>query len=176
MKTSPALEREAARQVVALMAAAARTAPKTRGIDNLHTLAIDDAESRDRLIAKMREIGHTENRPGLVRDAGNIEQCPALLVIGVASNPAGLDCGFCGKSSCAALEESGGICAFNSIDLGIATSSAASVAAQFHIDNRVMYSIGRASLDLKLFPDQVCQALGIPLSVTGKSPFFDRKP
>jgi uncharacterized ferredoxin-like protein len=38
-----------------------------------------------------------------------------------------------------------------------------------------MYSIGRAALDLKLFSDGVKQALGIPLSVTGKSPFFDRK-
>ena len=38
-----------------------------------------------------------------------------------------------------------------------------------------MYSIGRAALDLKIFGPDVHQALGIPLSVTGKSPFFDRK-
>lgn len=31
------------------MAAAARTAPKTRGIDNIRVVAIDDAGAKDRL-------------------------------------------------------------------------------------------------------------------------------
>jgi hypothetical protein len=70
----------------------------------------------------MREIAAKESRPGLARDAGNIENSPALVVIGVESNPAGLNCGFCGKPTCEALELAGGICAFNSIDLGIATA------------------------------------------------------
>ena len=158
------------------MAAAARTAPKTRGIDNIKVLAIDDEPTKQKLIAKMREIAGTENRPSLARDAGNIENSPAVLVIGVAANTAGLNCGFCGQPTCEALEEGGGICAFNSMDLGIATASAAEIAGRFHLDNRVMYSIGRACLDLKMFDTNVRQALGIPLSVTGKSPFFDRKP
>jgi uncharacterized ferredoxin-like protein len=37
MKTPAELEKSAALQVAALMAAAARTAPKTRGIDNINT-------------------------------------------------------------------------------------------------------------------------------------------
>ena len=74
-----------------------------------------------------------------------------------------------------ALELAGGTCVFNSIDLGMATMSAAEVAGRFHIDNRIMYSIGRACLDLGMFGPKVKQALGIPLSVTGKNPFFDRK-
>jgi len=176
MKTSIELERDAALHVVSLMAAAARTAPKTRGLDNIKTVAIDDAASRQTLIAKMREISTSENRPGMGRDAGNIEQVPAILVIGVESNPAKLNCGFCNHPTCEALEAAHGICAFNSVDLGIAACSAASVANQFHIDNRLMYSIGRAALDLRLFgTGSVQQALGIPLSVTGKNPFFDRK-
>ena len=40
IKTSSELEHQAALQVAALMAAAARTAPKTRGIDNIRVLAI----------------------------------------------------------------------------------------------------------------------------------------
>jgi uncharacterized ferredoxin-like protein len=176
MEGSIDLEKQAALQVVGLMAAAARTAPKTRGIDNIRIRAIDDEASKQQLIAKMREIAALENRPGMARDAGNIGNAPALLVIGVEANTAGLNCGFCGKPTCEALEAAGGICTFNSVDLGIATCSAAAVANQFHIDNRVMYSIGRASLDLKLFGENVRQALGIPLSVTGKNPFFDRKP
>ena len=176
MKTSAELERPAALQVMALMAAAARTAPKTRGIDNIKIVAIDDEPTKQKLITKMREIAGVENRPSFARDAGNIENSPAILAIGVVANTAGLNCGFCGKPTCEALEGTGGICAFNSIDLGIATASAAEIAGRLHLDNRVMYSIGRASLDLKFFDTTVRQALGIPLSVTGKSPFFDRKP
>src|SRR5690242_12409308 len=125
MKTSTELETAAARQVAALMVAAARTAPKTRGIDNIRIAAIDDEPTRQKLVAKMREIATQENRPSLARDAGNIERSPAVVVIGVEANTAGLNCGFCGHPSCDALEQAGGICTFNSIDLGIATASAA---------------------------------------------------
>jgi len=176
MKTSAELETQAALQVAALMTAAARTAPKTRGIDNVRVLVVDDAPTKQRVIAKMREIGARENRPSLVRDAGTIEPAAALVIVGVEANAAGLNCGFCGKPTCEGLEAVGGICAFNSIDLGIATASAVEVAGRLHVDNRLMYSIGRAALDLGLFgSDRVRQALGIPLSVTGKNPYFDRK-
>ncbi len=175
MKTSAELERQAALQVAALMVAAARTAPKTRGIDNIQAFAIDDEPTKQRVVATMREIAQKENRPSLARDAGNIESAPVMVVVGVASNTAGLNCGFCGKPTCEEHEAAGGVCAFNSIDLGIAAASAAEVAGRFHIDNRIMYSIGRACLDLKCFGDKVQQALGIPLSVTGKNPFFDRQ-
>ena len=176
MKTSIELEKSAALQVAALMVAAARTAPKTRGIDNIKTIAIDDEATKQKLIARMHEIAAKEDRPSVARDAGNIENSPAVVVIGVESNTAGLDCGYCGKPSCEALEEADGVCAFNSIDLGIATASAAEVAGRLHLDNRVMFSIGRACLDLGLFEPRIKQALGIPLSVTGKNPFFDRQP
>jgi len=46
MKTSTELEKSAALQVAALMVAAARTAPKTRGIDNIKTAAIDDEPTK----------------------------------------------------------------------------------------------------------------------------------
>ena len=174
MKIPEELEKQAALQVATLMMATARTAPKTRGIDNIRTAAIDDEPTRQKVIAKMREIAAKENRPSFMRDAGSIENSPAMVVIGVESNTAGLNCGFCGKPTCEVLEAAGGICAFNSIDLGIATASAVEVAGRFHIDNRVMYSIGRACLDLEIFGPKVKQALGIPLSVTGKNPFFDR--
>lgn len=175
MKTATELEQQAAVQVAALMAAAARTSPKTRGIDNIRVLAIDDEPGKQRIIAKMKEIARMENRPSMERDANNIAAAPALLVIGAETNPAGLNCGFCGQATCESLEAAGGVCVFNSIDLGIATCSAAEIAGRFHVDNRVMYSIGRACLDLRLFGGKVKQALGIPLSITGKNPFFDRK-
>ena len=157
------------------MAVAARTAPKTRGIDNVEVFAIDDDAAKKKIIEKMREISKKESRPSFERDADSIETSPVLLVIGVKSNPAGLNCGFCGYATCEELSKTKGICAYNSIDLGISIDSAAGIASLFHADNRVMYSIGRACLDLEIFSQTVKQALGIPLSVTGKNPFFDRK-
>ncbi len=175
MRTANELEKHAALRVVELMAAAARTAPKTRGIDNVRVLAIEDEPTKRELMAKMVAIARAEGRPTVERDAGNLEHAPAILLLGVVSNPSGLNCGFCGYPTCEALEAAHGVCAFNSIDLGIASSSAAAIAAQFHMDNRLMFSIGRACLALGWFEGNVKQALGIPLSVTGKNPFFDRK-
>jgi uncharacterized ferredoxin-like protein len=174
VRASFELEQQAALNVASLMAAAARTAPKTRGLDNIRVLAIEDEPARQKLADKMREIAQAENRPSFARDANSIAASPVIVVIGVESNPAGLNCGFCGHPNCESLKNAQGLCAFNSIDLGIAAGSAAAIAAGFHIDNRLMFSIGRACLDLRLFSERVRQALGIPLSVTGKSPFFDR--
>jgi uncharacterized ferredoxin-like protein len=138
-------------------------------------IAIDDESARKRLIDKMREISKAETRPSFERDAASIAVSPVILAIGVKAVPIGLNCGFCGYLTCAELSKTKGVCAYNSIDLGIAMTSAVSAASVLHIDNRMMYSIGRACLDLRLFGKDVRQALGIPLSVTGKNPFFDRK-
>lgn len=175
MKRSAELETQAVMNAAASMAAAARTAPKTRGIDNIEVISIDDEGGRKKLIDMMRGISAREARPSLERDANSITASPAIVVIGVKSSPAGLNCGFCGYPTCAALEKTGGVCAYNSVDLGIAATSAASIAHIHYMDNRIMYSVGRAAIDLKLFSAGVRQALGIPLSVTGKNPFFDRK-
>jgi uncharacterized ferredoxin-like protein len=176
MKESSELENQAACQVAALMATAARTAPKTRGIDNIQVVAIDDEHTRQTLVNKMKEIAGAENRPSFGRDASNVAASAAIVVIGVQSNPSGLNCGFCGNPTCDALKAKGGVCSFNSIDLGIAACSAAAIASHLHVDTRMMFSVGRSCLDLKLFAEGVKQAIGIPLSITGKSPFFDRKP
>jgi uncharacterized ferredoxin-like protein len=176
MKESSELEKQAAYHVASLMAAAARTAPKTRGMDNIQVVAIDDENTKQILANKMKEIAGLENRPSFERDANSLAASPIIVVIGVQANPAGLNCAFCGNPTCDALKIKGGVCSFNSMDLGIAASSAAAIAANFHVDNRMMFSIGRSCLDLKLFAEGVKQAIGIPLSVTGKSPFFDRKP
>ena len=171
MKRSGQIEKEAALSAASMMAAAARTAPKTRGIDNIEIFLIDDEPSRMKLIDKMREISRRDGRPSFERDAASIGSSNAILVIGAKAAPAGLNCGYCGHPECSGLSKANGICAYNSIDLGIAAGSAVSVAARLHVDNRLMYSIGKACLELGFFPQNVKQALGIPLSVTGKSPF-----
>ena len=175
MKKSAELEKDAVLITASHMAVAARTAPKTRGIDNIAISVIDDEKTKRLVISRMARISKKENRPSFGRDANSIIGSPAIVIIGVKSNPAGLNCGFCGYATCEALKKTKGVCAYNSIDLGIAVSSATAMASRFHLDNRLMYSIGRASLDLKLFGADIGQALGIPLSATGKNPYFDRK-
>jgi len=175
MKTSAELEQQAALQVASLMAAAARTAPKTRGVDNISVVAVEDARGKETLANKMKELAGLEDRPFFERDAACVLNSAAVLLVGVVANTAGLNCDYCGLKTCEDLEKANGVCAFNSIDLGIAASSAVSVAADSRVDTRIMFSAGRASMALDLFDAPVRLALGIPISITGKNPFFDRK-
>ena len=64
----------------------------------------------------------------------------------------------------------------NLTDLGIAVGSAVSIAADCRVDNRVMFSAGMAAKNLKILPEDVKICYGIPVSVSGKNPYFDRKP
>jgi uncharacterized ferredoxin-like protein len=154
---------------------AMRTAPKTRGIDNVSLLLVDGDE-KAALSAKMDEIFERSGgkRASFARDAKNVMVASSVLVAGVKSPAYGLDCGWCGFADCAA-KGPGVPCVFGAIDLGIASGVAASKLAGKHIDNRMMYSIGVAALELGWFEKDVTMALGFPLSATGKSPFFDRK-
>jgi uncharacterized ferredoxin-like protein len=82
-------------------------------------------------------------------------------------------CGYCGFANCAECEKNKGICAVSTGDLGIAIGSAVSTAALHHVDNRIMFSIGKAALNLDLFEEDVKIAYGIPFSITSKSPFHE---
>ncbi|MFH2138801.1 MAG: DUF2148 domain-containing protein [Candidatus Omnitrophota bacterium] len=177
MKNIALLKKKTLRQIAEFICISARTAPKAKGIDNILTYIIDNDKEKTRLISRMREIAKKENKPGFSRDADNINQAPVLVLIGTKTEPIGLTyCGFCGYPDCAALKKAKGICAYNTIDLGIAVGSAVSKAADFRVDNRLMYSAGKAAIELNFFKDKKVKiALGIPLSATGKNPFFDRK-
>ncbi len=167
---------ETLRQIAALMMNAARTAPKARGIDNLE-IAMLTGDDRIRLADKLRKMGEESGRGFFVRDAENILQAGAVVLIGTRNGTMNLNCGWCGFPTCA--DKIGRAphapCAFNMNDLGIAVGSAVSVAADHRADCRVMYSAGTAAMEMELLPG--CHAiLAIPVSATGKSPFFDRKP
>ncbi|MGI6432731.1 MAG: DUF2148 domain-containing protein [Sphaerochaetaceae bacterium] len=81
-------------------------------------------------------------------------------------------------ANCKEREEQGPLhpCAFNTGDLGIAIGSAVSIAADYRIDNRVMFSVGMAARELGIFAKEVVIVYGIPLSISGKNIFVDRKP
>ncbi len=158
-----------------LICIAARIAPKGKGLDLLVS-ALVTGEEKNHLILKMREIADRDELAFFARDADNIEAVEVVVLLGSRKQPMGLpQCGFCGFADCAAMMKAGGICAFNTGDLGIAVGSAASRAADLRIDNRIMYSAGKAAIELGLLGEGIAVAYGIPLSATGKSPFFDRK-
>ena len=117
-------EAEALKIVANLMCLAARTAPKTRGVDVILTRVADEAD-RARLADEMERIAQTENQAFFLRDANNLRAAGACVLVAATAKPAGLKvCGTCGFESCAACTQAGAVCAFNHIDLGIAAASA----------------------------------------------------
>ena len=148
------LERDAALDVARLMLVAARTAPKAMGLDTIIT-AIVGGEDQNKLADEMERIGKEKNLPRRIRDAGNVRNSQLVALIGVK---------YTGDPS----KE------LKLVDLGIALGSASKIASDLNVDNRIMRSIGEAAENMKLL--QADYVLGIPISIKGKSIFFDRPP
>ena len=157
------------------MCAAARTAPKACGIDKLDSAILTGAD-KGALSAEMRRIAQVDGDAFFIRDAENVDASQVVVLIGAEEKPRGVDrvCSLCGWDGCADCAKHGGKCIMNSVDLGIAVGSAVSVAADLRIDNRIMFTAGKAAASLGLLGDKKL-IFGIPLSVSGKSPYFDRK-
>lgn len=176
IKTMEDAERDAALQVADLMAAAARTAPKGSGKDKVITVILT-GEDKDILVQKMHEAAEEYQEDFIERDAINVENSHCIVLIGVTSEPFGLNnCSMCGFKNCGEMKKAGANCAFNVTDLGIAVGSAVSVAANHRIDNRVMYSAGRGAVRMDILPEDIRVCYGIPLYTGAKSIYFDRGP
>lgn len=158
------------------MANAARTAPKAIGYDRLE-IGIVTGQQLEELAQKMEQM-YKEGRAGehFVRDAGNMRKSACCLIIGTRTNPMPRGCANCGMADCANHNGYTGAspCLYAVHDLGLAVGSAVSVAADKRIDNRVMFSAGAAALEMGWL-GEARVAMGIPLSVNGKSVYFDRK-
>jgi uncharacterized ferredoxin-like protein len=182
-------ERDAMRTVAALMCAAARTAPKARGIDAVETLIVE-GQDLETLAAMMDESA--PGRPGIVeaafhRDAAALRKSACAVLIGVTGMPKKpenpFDCGACGFRTCEGLTRArrnaradtdffGPACVYTTIDLGAALASAVKAAASHNVDNRMMYTMGVAAARLKWLGSDI--VIGIPLSTSGKNIYFDR--
>ena len=173
IKNSLDAEQEACLNVANLMVAAARTAPKARGYDSLHSIIVTGKE-KDKLSDYMKEYGEKMDISFFVRDAKNIKDSPAVVLLGVSVEPINIKgCNFCGFDGCGECKKNGGHCAYKTTDLGIAIGSAVGIANLHHCDNRVMYSVSKAALDLGYFPEEVKVAFGIPfLSVRTAIPVW----
>ncbi|MBP2629066.1 MAG: hypothetical protein H6Q68_3777 [Firmicutes bacterium] len=172
--SSQEIEERAVERIADLMCVAARTAPKGKGVDNLVTLIVNGQE-KEQLSAEMRRVAQESGMEFFDRDANCIDKAALVVLLGQKVKPMGVKpCGYCGYTDCAECAQGTGRCAISIGDLGIALGSAVNSAALYHADNRVMFSIGKAALNIGLFESEVKVAYGIPLSISGKSPFFDR--
>ena len=168
------IRKETVLEIAKKIAVAARTAPKGKGVDNLEIAILTDGDI-EKLAEKMCELAVVEGRTSFARDAENCRKSQVVMLFGTKITTLGINCKFCGFPTCEDKKQHSEIpCFFNANDLGIAIGSAVSVACDNRIDNRVMYTVGYMANKMNLLPNSDI-VLGLPLSVSGKSPFFDRK-
>ena len=182
--TSEEVEKEVVMQVSKLMLVSVRTAPKSWGVDDVLTSTLVGTE-KEALAAEMDRIADERGIDGFKRDADNVRNSDAVVLIGVRGTKSvgDSDCGACGFTTCANFNKTeripgkdflGPTCVFKSIDLGIALGSAVKTASLHNVDNRTMYRVGAGARRLKLLPEATI-IIGIPVSAKGKSIYFDRK-
>jgi uncharacterized ferredoxin-like protein len=167
--------------VAKLMELSARTAPKAMGQDFIE-IGILTGEQKNSLGREMLKVSEERKSPGFKRDGQNILDSPIVILIGLLEHPGlGINCSACGFESCRAMEAArtqgdflGPNCAHRLADLGIAVGSAVKTAGLHNADNRVMERAGLAARRMGVIKSNI--AYGIPLSASGKSIFFDRKP
>lgn len=180
-------EKTAVTSVAGLMALAARTAPKGKGVDTI-IIRVLVRKDLSALSTRLAELGEKHGIGFFLRDAKNIALSDACVLIGARGDTiVGVNCGACGYATCAEMAKeckkrkkkttffAGPNCAIRMADLGIALGSAVKTAQVHNVDNRIMYSGGVAAVDLGLMGKDVTVAYAIPLSVTGKNIFFDRE-
>ncbi|MDR0686384.1 MAG: DUF2148 domain-containing protein [Dysgonamonadaceae bacterium] len=157
---------------VGKMMTAARTAPKAKGADKLEIIAIDN-ENIKALSDKTKELGIKHGYNFFIRDAENILQAEAILLIGSRKTEQALNCNYCGFPSCTEKPENVP-CAIGIADVGIAVGSACATAADLRLDTRVMFSIGYSAMAMNM-PEKCHTVLAIAIAASSKNPFFDRK-
>ena len=128
--SSKDMESRAVLDTVAKVCAAARTAPKTRGMDGLVTCVLTGDE-KTQLAAHMRKLADELKYAFFSRDADNLDAADAVVLFGMEEVRRGLDagCQYCHFKSCADCAKQDGLCAWDAVDVGIAIGSAVSAAA-----------------------------------------------
>ena len=149
------------------MVVAARTAPKGKGVDVVEC-AVVDGDDLEALACAMEAVGEERGFAFFLRDAGCVRKSLCVALVGTREKAQGLNCGHCGFATC------GVPCEVNSVDVGIALGAAVSRAQAFGVDTRIMFSAGLAAQQLGLLGEGVGQVYAIPVSISSKSPFFDR--
>ncbi|MEM0017306.1 MAG: DUF2148 domain-containing protein [Candidatus Korarchaeum sp.] len=157
--------REALVQVARLMMISAITAPKARGVDNVICRIIDDGEIISKIADKMEELA-SELGDVFLRDSRSLRNSEVLLLVGCKMAEAGM------KERIEGIGITEDV-ALSIINLGIALGSAVKTASTLNVDNRIMFTVGKAAKRLGLLDADI--VLGVPLSVSSKNIYFDRR-
>lgn len=164
--------------VTDLIEIAARTAPKAGGKDFV-VVKVIEGEDLKRLGDEMARYGEKVSKKNFDRDGRNVAASDAMVLIGLKDGKSlDLNCGACGVEMCNDRipaehgEFVGPQCAIRVLDMGIALGSAVKTASLLNVDNRIMYRAGVVARQMGLIDADF--VMGIPLSVTGKSIYFDR--
>ena len=181
---SQTCEAEGILNVARLMLVSARTAPKAGGEDDV-LAALVVGKEKDSIADEMDKIADDRKIIGFRADAMNLRNSAAAVLIGVRGDQSyKLDCGACGYQTCAEFDQAkkvegadfmGPNCNFKILDLGVALGSAVKTASILNVDNRMGYRIGVAARRLHLLPEASI-IMGLPISATSKSIYFDRPP
>lgn len=151
-------------QVAKLMVVSAITAPKARGVDNVVCRVVEDDEIIKEIADEMEKFS-SELSEVFLRDSKSLRKTKVLVLLGCKIAEAGM------KEKIENLGITEDV-ALSIINLGIALGSAVKTASLLNVDNRIMYTIGKAAKRLGLLDADI--VLGIPLSVTSKNIYFDR--
>jgi len=171
---------EGLKMIAELMAVSARTAPKSAGQDFVE-IKILEGEAIQTLADGMVRFGQEKGKPNFDRDGKNVKESNIVVLIGLKDDRTlGLNCGACGYTTCKDFEQAktvdvefkGPHCAYRLLDMGIAVGSAVKTAGLLNADNRIMYRIGAVARNIGFCDWEY--VMGIPLSATGKSIYFDR--
>ena len=164
--------------VTDLMEIAARTAPKAAGQDYV-VVKVIEGQDLQRLGDEMAKYGQQVGKKNFDRDGRNVAASAALVLVGLKDGKSpDLNCGACGVDLCNDRipaehgEFVGPQCAIRVLDMGIALGSAVKTASLLNVDNRIMYRAGVVARQMGLIDADF--VMGIPLSISGKSIYYDR--
>jgi len=164
--SSKDMESRAVLDTAAKICAAARTAPKTRGMDGLVTCVLT-GEDKSQLATQMRKLADGLDYAFFNRDADNVDASDAVVLFGMEEVRRGLDagCQYCHFESCADCTEKDGLCAWDAIDIGIAIGSAI-----FAVEIQPKFGSTGFQPLIELFIGYIRTDLGVIRTLTGYIP------
>ncbi|HEX12886.1 MAG: DUF2148 domain-containing protein [Desulfurella sp.] len=159
---------------VELLINSAITAPKAGGKDDVIVVNLTDNEKIKLILDAMVKISERTNFSFYKRDSITCQNIKQIIFVGAKDYYHNYNCGFCGFETCDLCKKNGAFCALTITDCGIALGSLVKLASILGIDNRIMLSLGKAAIETGVIKGAVA-VYGVPLYVSSKSIFFDRK-
>ncbi len=176
-----------------LMMAAATTAPQHGGSGVMEGCLVYGEDELESIASKLEELSLAKKQwnESFRLEANMVRESQAVLFLGCfrSYDPFGTACGRClgnqgepkGGTKCVKFRDTpklteapfpGPVCTYRISDLGYCVGSALWIAGRLFIDTKPKFPVGLAGMKLGYLPRSKF-IVGLPLSVTPKSPFDD---